>query len=322
MTTNTISEHPFPPFEQRALAGRVALVAGATRGAGRAIAVSLARAGAHVWCTGRSTAGRPSDYGRPETLDGTLALIAEHGGRAEAHVCDHLDPDQVRALVERIDAVHGRLDILVDDIGGEAYMSRGESFWQRDLEAGMRQLRTGLITHVITAHAALPLLTRRPGGLVVDITDGTEEYNGTHFRDSVWLDLTKTAVSRFAFGLGHELRAAGATAVAITPGWLRSELMLEAFSTTEETWWADSLDADRDLPPADFAISESPHLLGRAVTALAADPDRGRFTTRTVSTFALARHYGFSDTDGSRPDSWGYIAAKEKHGRADPEAFR
>lgn len=320
--TTTGTARPFAPFEQRSLTGRVALVAGATRGAGRAIALDLARAGAFVWCTGRSTAGRPSDYGRAETIEGTAALIRESGGSAEAIVCDHLRPDQIRTVVDRIAEVHGRLDILVDDIGGEAYVTWGEKFWQRDFEAGMRLLRAGLLTHLHTAHAALPLLTRGPDGLVVEITDGTKEHNDSHFRESVWLDLTKTAVSRFAFALGHELGESGATAVALTPGWLRSEMMLDGFKTSEETWMADSLDSERELPPADFAISETPHFLARAVVALAADPDRSRFTTRTMSSFELADIYGFADLDGSRPDSWGYIAAKEEHGRADVAAFR
>lgn len=320
MTTH--HDSPFSHFAEQSLAGRVAWVVGATRGAGRAIALDLARAGAFVWCTGRSTSAKPSDYGRAETIDGTAALIRQAGGNAEAIVCDHGYPDQIGRVVDRIDDEHGRLDILVDDIGGEAYVSWGEKFWESDFEAGMRLIRAGLLTHLATAHAALPLVTSTPGGLVVEITDGTKDYNDTHFRDSVWLDLTKTAVSRFAFALGHELRKAGTTAVAITPGWLRSEMMLDGFSTSEETWMGDALDPERELPPVDFAISESPHLLGRSVVALAADPDRNRFTTRTLSSFALASTYGFDDVDGSRPDSWGYMTAREEHGQADANGFR
>lgn len=295
----------------RPLEGRIALVAGATRGAGRAIARELARSGAFVWCTGRSTRSNPSDYGRGETIDETAELITSEGGQAEALVCDHLDRAQVDEVVSTIDARHGRLDILVNDIGGEAYVDWGEKFWTTDFDAEMRLFRAGLLTHLNTAHAALPLLVRESGGLHIEITDGTQDFNDTHYRESIYLDLTKTAVSRLAFGLGHELAEAGGTAVAVTPGWLRSEMMLELFDTSEETWSADALDPERSVPPADFAISETPHLLGRTVAALAADPDRHRFNTRTLSTHELGRVYGISDIDGSLPDAWAFIGAKE-----------
>ena len=312
----------FAPFSQRALNGKVALVAGATRGAGRAIARDLARAGAFVHCTGRSTRGRPSDYGRTETIEDTAALITDEGGQAEAHVCDHLDPARISQVIDQIDTDHGRLDIIVNDIGGEAYVEWGTPFWETELDTEMRLFRAGLLTHLHTAHAALPLLTRNPGGLHIEITDGTAEFNASHYRENIFLDLTKTAVSRLAFGLGHELDKVEATAVAITPGWLRSEMMLDHFSTTEDDWMRDSLDETRTEPPRDFAISETPHLLGRSVVALAADPDRHSFNSTTQGTRGLAVHYGFNDLDGSRPDSWSFIAALENDPAADPREFR
>ncbi|WP_339391647.1 SDR family oxidoreductase [Brevibacterium metallidurans] len=324
-TTNpepTESLQPDAPRTDRPLTGKTAVVAGATRGAGRAIALDLAAAGAFVWCTGRSSADRPSDYGRPETIEGTLDLIREAGGDGEAVVCDHLVDADLAALAGRIQAVSGAIDILVNDIGGEAYVSWGEKLWTADPAAGRRLFDAGLLTHLSTARTLLPLLISRPGGLHIEITDGTSEYNTTHFREAVWLDLTKTAVSRLAFGLSHELADSGATAVALTPGWLRSEMMLEGFDTREDTWMADSLDPAREVPPVDFAISETPHLLGRGIVALAADPDRNRFTGQTLSSFALAETYDLRDVDGTRPDAWGFLAAKETDPHADPRAFR
>ncbi|WP_249356361.1 SDR family oxidoreductase [Brevibacterium sp. 2SA] len=323
MTHSSPSTRPEPtPLDSRPLAGRTALVAGATRGAGRVIARELAAAGAFVWCTGRSTAGRPSDYGRPETIDGTVELIRAAGGEGQAVVCDHLDEESLSALAERVEAEGRGLDILVGDIGGEAYVSWGQPLWEADAVQGRRLLETGLLSHVLTARALLPLLTRTPGGLHLEITDGTSDYNATHFRESIWLDLTKTAISRFAFGLSHELGPVGATAVALTPGWLRSEMMLEGFATSEEAWLSDALDESNEATPRDFAISETPHLIGRGIAALAADPDRHRFTGRTLSSFDLAVTYDLTDLDGSRPDVWGFLAAKEDDPCVDPMTFR
>ncbi|MFD3853612.1 SDR family oxidoreductase [Brevibacterium sp. NPDC058608] len=317
------STRPAPTrLDSRPLAGRTALVAGATRGAGRAIAREFAAAGAFVWCTGRSTAGAPSDYGRPETIEETVDLIRAAGGEGQAVVCDHLDEESLSALAEQVEAEGRGLDILVGDIGGEAYVSWGQPLWEGDGAQGRRLLETGLLSHLLTARALLPLLTRTPGGLHIEITDGTSAYNATHFRESIWLDLTKTAISRFAFGLSHELAPVGATAVALTPGWLRSEMMLEGFATTEETWLTDALDESNEAAPRDFAISETPHLIGRGIAALAADPDRHRFTGLTLSSFDLAGTYDLTDLDGSRPDSWGYLAAKEDDPSADPMTFR
>ncbi|GAA1542601.1 SDR family oxidoreductase [Brevibacterium picturae] len=323
MTSHNGSGAPeFIPFIDRSLTGRVAFVAGATRGAGRAIARDLARAGAYVYCTGRSTSARPSDYGRVETIDGTAELIRDEGGQGEALVCDHLQPEEIAEVVGRIDDEQGRLDIMVNDIGGEAYVDWGRKFWTTDFDVEMRLVKAGLLTHLNTAHAALPLLTRSPGGLHIEITDGTHEFNETHYRESIYLDLTKTAVSRLAFGLGHELADSECTAVAISPGWLRSEMMLDLFDTDEQTWMKDALDATRETPPADFAISETPHLLGRTVVALAADPDRHRFNTTTQSSNGLADIYDVDDIDGSRPDSWAFMAVKERDSGADARDYR
>ncbi|GAA4884385.1 SDR family oxidoreductase [Kitasatospora terrestris] len=300
------------------LEGRVALVAGATRGAGRGIAVELGAAGATVYVTGRSTVGRRSEYDRPETIEETAELVTAAGGKGVALPADHLDPAQVRAVVERIDAEQGRLDVLVNDIwGGEKLFGWDVPVWEHDLDDGLRLLRLAVDTHAITSHFALPLLLRRPGGLVVEMTDGTAEYNGSRYRNSFFYDLAKTAVLRMAFSLGHELGPRGATAVALTPGWMRSELMLEAFGVTEETW----REALADQPH--FAISETPRYVGRAVAALAADPEVARYNGTSLSSGALAREYGFTDLDGSRPDAWRYLVEVQDKGLpADPTGYR
>ena len=298
------------------LGDRIVLVAGATRGAGRGIAVALGAAGATVYCSGRSTRSERSDYDRPETIEETAELVTAAGGTGIACVTDHLDPVQVRALAERIEAEHGRLDILVNDIGGEHYVDFGRRLWEYDLDRGLRLLRAGLESHLITSHHVLGMLTRRPGGLVVEITDGANDYNTTRFRETVFMDLTKTAVNRLAFGQGHELAPLGCCAVAVSPGWLRSEMMLDVFGVTEENW----LDVTRRPPvdgepdPADFGISETPTMIGRALAALAADPDRQRWNQQSVTSFQLAEHYGTTDVDGSRPDAWGYIVDVRERG--------
>lgn len=293
------------------LTGRIALVTGATRGAGRAISRELAAAGAHVYCTGRSTRTQASDYGRSETIEDTAALIADAGGTATAVAVDHRDRPQVESLIARIESEQGRLDILVNDIGGEAYVDFDLPLWSYDWEQGMKLFDTGFMTHLITSHAALGLLSRTPGGLVVEITDGTREFNAQQYRSTVFLDLTKTAVDRLAFAEGHDLKARGGTAVSVTPGWLRSEMMLEGFGVTEENWRA-AAEANRGrddaVPPYDFVISETPALLARGIAALAADPQREEWNTRSTSSFELAQHYGRYDVDGSRPDAWSFIA--------------
>jgi NAD(P)-dependent dehydrogenase (short-subunit alcohol dehydrogenase family) len=307
------------------LTDRIALVAGATRGAGRGIAVALGAAGATVWCSGRSTRENRSDYDRPETIEETAELVTAAGGTGIACPTDHLDPDQVRALVGRIESEHGRLDVLVNDIGGEAYVDFGKKVWEYDLDRGLRLLRAGLESHVITSHAALGLLGRRPGGLVVEVTDGTADFNATRYRESVFMDLAKTGVSRLAFGEGHELAELGCCAVAVTPGWLRSEMMLDTFGVTEQTWRDAVLprEGDRGGAPRGFLTSETPAVIGRGVVALAADPDRQQWNRRSVSSFELAEHYGITDVDGSRPDAWRWIVeVEEQGGSADPESYR
>lgn len=293
--------------ETKPLHGRICLVAGATRGAGRAIAVQLGAAGATVYVTGRTTREKVSEVGRAtETIEETAELVTAAGGEGVAVPTDHLEPGQVRALVDRIDRDHGRLDVLVNDVwGGEHLVVFGKKTWENDLAGGLRMLELGVRTHAITSHLALPLLIREPGGLVVEVTDGTAAYNATRFRENLYYDLTKNAPIRMAFGLAKELEEYGATAVAVTPGWLRSEQMLAAFGVTEENW----RDATAKLP--DFAVSESPVYVGRAVAALAADPDRRRWTGQSLSSGGLAKEYGFTDADGSRPDAWGFIVAGE-----------
>jgi NAD(P)-dependent dehydrogenase (short-subunit alcohol dehydrogenase family) len=232
------------------LTGKVALVAGATRGAGRAIVVELARAGATVYATGRSTRSAPSEYNRPETIEETGELMEAAGGTGVALRVDHLDPGQVAALVRRIDADHGRLDVLVNDIwGGEKLFQWDARLWEHDLDKGLRLLRLAVDTHLVTSHHALPLLIRRPGGLVVEMTDGTADYNARNYRVNAFYDLAKSAVLRLAWSQGHELAGFGYTAVALTPGRMRSEMMLEVYGVTEANW--------RDVP-GHFGISETP----------------------------------------------------------------
>ncbi|SPF06921.1 SDR family oxidoreductase [Streptomyces sp. MA5143a] len=284
------------------LDGKVALVAGASRGAGRGIAVELGAAGATVYVTGRSTRQRRSEYDRPETIEDTADLVTEAGGQGIAVPTDHLEPAQVKALVDRIDKEQGRLDVLVNDIwGGEKLFDWEAPVWEHDLDNGLRLLRLAVDTHAITSHHALPLLLRHPGGLVVEMTDGTADYNRDTYRVSFFYDLAKAAVLRMAFALGHELGPRGATAVALTPGWLRSEMMLDIYGVTEDNW-RDALDT---VPH--FAISETPRYVGRAVAALAADPDVARHNGTSLSSGGLAQVYGFTDLDGSRPDAWRYL---------------
>jgi NAD(P)-dependent dehydrogenase (short-subunit alcohol dehydrogenase family) len=300
------------------LTGTVALVAGATRGAGRGIAVELGAAGATVWCTGRSTRERRSEYDRPETIEETAELVTAAGGRGIAVAVDHLVPAEVAALVERIDTESGRLDVLVNDIwGGERLFEWDTPLWEHDLAAGLRLLRLGVDTHLITSATALPLLIRRPSGLVVEMTDGTADYNAVNYRNSAFYDLVKASVIRLAFSQAHELRPHRGTAVALTPGWLRSEMMLDGFGVTEGTW----RDATVDQPH--FCISESPAYVGRAVAALAADPDRARWSGESLSSGQLAGVYGFTDVDGTRPDCWRYLREVVDAGRpAGDEGYR
>jgi NAD(P)-dependent dehydrogenase (short-subunit alcohol dehydrogenase family) len=284
------------------LAGKIALVAGATRGGGRGIAVALGEAGATVYATGRSTRARRSEVDRPETIEETAELVTAAGGEGIAACVDHLDPEQVRGLVERIDSEQGRLDVLVNDIWGSEHLFEfDKTIWEHDLENGLRLLRLAIDTHLITGHHALPLLLRNPGGLVVEVTDGTAEYNATHYRNSAFYDLAKTSVIRLAWVLAQELGPRGGTVVSLTPGWLRSEAMLDIYGVSEDNW----RDGTKRSPH--FCISESPLLVGRAVAALAGDPDVSRWNGESLSSGQLAQVYGFTDVDGTRPDCWRYM---------------
>ena len=292
------------------LRGKVALVAGGTRGAGRGIAVELGAAGATVYVTGRTTRDHRSEYARPETIEQTAELVTAAGGIGVAVRVDHLVADEVEKLIDRIRAEQGRLDILVNDVwGGENLNQWNKPVWEHDLQNGLRMLTLGVHTHLITAHFALPLVIEHPGGLLVEVTDGTAEYNAEHYRINPFYDLAKVAVTRMAWAHARDLAPHDATAVSITPGWLRSEMMLEAFGVTEDNW----RDATTRVPH--FVISETPRFVGRAVAALAADPDRARWNGQSVSSGDLAKIYGFTDVDGSRPDAWRYVREVQDAGK-------
>ena len=305
---------------------KVALVAGATRGAGRAIAIELARSGFFVYATGRSSrVSGPSEIARPETIEETAELIEGAGGAGAGLVVDHEDPAAVAGLVDGIERDHGRLDVLVNDIfGGDRYMEWDKPLWEHDWPGGLRMLQMGVHTHLITCRAAIPLMLRTAEsnatrGLVVEMTDGTSEANA-EFRRNVgfYYDLVKANVERIVKGLAAELEPTPLTAVGVTPGWLRSEKMLENFGVAEENW----RDACRERPG--FAISESPAYVARGVAALAGAADADRWAGRVVGSRELADAYGLTDTDGSKPDCWGYLAAYgwDRHDGFGVEEFR
>jgi NAD(P)-dependent dehydrogenase (short-subunit alcohol dehydrogenase family) len=300
------------------LQGKVALVAGGSRGAGRGIATELGAAGATVYVTGRTTRDHQSEYQRPETIEETAEAIDALGGKGIAVRVDHLVSDEVRALVARIRKDEGRLDILVNDIwGGEKLFEWNKPVWDHDLDNGLKMLRLSIDTHLITAHHALPLMIEKPGGLLVEVTDGTAEYNAVNYRLSPFYDLCKSAVLRMAWAHARDLAPHGATSVAITPGWLRSEMMLEHFGVTEANW----RDALENVPH--FAISETPRFVGRAVAALAADPELARWNGQSLSSGGLAQVYGFTDLDGSRPNAWPYVVEVQDAGKpADTTGYR
>jgi NAD(P)-dependent dehydrogenase (short-subunit alcohol dehydrogenase family) len=299
--------------DERVLAGRVAVVAGATRGAGRGIAVALGEAGATVVCTGRSSVTRTlvSDYDRPETIEETAQQVTDAGGVGIALPTDHLDIAAVSGLAERLRLDYGGIDILVNDIWGAEILKGSPRTWNRpiwehDLDDGLRILALGVDTHLITSHRLLPLLAAKPGGLLVEVTDGTAEYNAHHYRISAFYDLAKVSINRLAFSLGQDLVEFGCTAVSVTPGWLRSEMMLDNYRVSEDRW-QEAMNPERTdgpvAPPA-FAESETPRFLGRGVAALAADPARARWNQLSVSSAELSRVYGFTDVDGRCPDAW------------------
>ena len=300
-----------------ALAGKVALVAGATRGAGRGIAVQLGAQGATVYCTGRTTAEQRSEMNRPETIEETAALVDAVGGRGIPVQVDHLVAEQVRALVARIEREQGALHLLVNDIFGATKIEWNKPVWESDLDYGLRLLRLAIDTHAITSHFAIPLLLETPGGLVVEVNDGTANYNDKTYRNSFFYDLAKAGVQRMGFALAHDLAPRGGTALTLTPGWLRSEAMLQAFGVTEANW----RDATKFQPH--FAISETPAFVGRAVAALAQDPQVSRWNGQSLSSGQLAKVYGFTDLDGSQPDAWRYLVEVQDVGKpADTTGYR
>jgi NAD(P)-dependent dehydrogenase (short-subunit alcohol dehydrogenase family) len=300
------------------LQGKVALVAGATRGAGRGIAVELGAAGATVYVTGRTTRSQPSELNRPETIEETAELVERAGGRAIAVQVDHLDPHQVQAVVARIEREHGRLDVLVNDAwGGDYLIEWNVPVWKHSLEKGLRMLRLSIDTHVITSHFALGLLVKNRGGLVVEVTDGTADYNDTNYRLSVFYDVAKTSVIRMAWAQAKELEPFHCIAVAVTPGWMRSEQMLDNYGVTEANW----TDAIKKQPH--FVITETPRFVGRAVAHLAADPQVARWNGQSLSSGQLAKIYGFTDLDGSQPDCWRYVREVQDAGKpADATGYR
>jgi NAD(P)-dependent dehydrogenase (short-subunit alcohol dehydrogenase family) len=300
------------------LESKVALVAGATRGAGRGIAVELGAAGATVYCTGRSTRTQASELNRPETIEETAELVQRAGGRGIAVQVDHLAPMQVQALIARIEREQGRLDILVNDVWGADFLIEWNvPVWKHSLENGLRMLRLAIDTHIITSHFALPLLIKNPAGLVVEMTDGTAEYNNTNYRLSLFYDLAKTSVMRMAWGQAKELRPHRCTAVALTPGWLRSEQMLDNYGVSEANW------RDAIAKQPHFVITETPRYVGRAVAHLAADLDVERWSGQSLSSGQLAKIYGFTDLDGSQPDAWRYVVEVQDAGKpADATGYR
>ncbi|HEU5163635.1 MAG TPA: SDR family oxidoreductase [Thermoanaerobaculia bacterium] len=270
----------------RPLEGKVAVVAGATRGAGRGIATALGEAGATVWCTGRSVAGHPGMKNRAETIDQTAEIVTARGGRGIAAQVDHTFPEQVERLFECV----GEFDILVNDIwGGDELTAWGKKLWETDLQDGLTMIDRAIKTHIITSYHGIPRM--RPGGLIVEITDG----DGYFYRGNFFYDLVKTTVIRMAFALSQELIGRDITAVAVTPGFLRSEWMLDQFGVTEANW----RDAARKMES--FIASETPLFVGRAVAALAADPDVAKKNGRVFASWDLGDEYGFTDADGSRP---------------------
>jgi len=301
------------------LKGKVALVAGATRGAGRGIAVELGAAGATVYCTGRTTRTQRSEYNRPETIEETAELVQDAGGQGIAVPVDHLDPAQVQALVARIEREQGRLDIVVNVAWGADFLIEWNvPVWEHSLSRGLRMLRLAIDTHIVTSHFALPLLIKNPGGLVVEMTDGTAEYNNANYRLSLFYDLAKTSVIRIAWAQAQELRSHQCTAVALTPGWLRSEMMLDAYGVSEANW------RDAIAKQPHFVITEkTPRYVGRAVAHLAGDSDVARCSGQSLSSGQLAKVYGFTDLDGSQPDAWRYVVEVQDAGKpADATGYR
>ncbi len=305
------------------LSGKIALVAGATRGAGRGIAIALGEAGATVYCTGRSSRkriqGKPPTPGRPETIEETAELVTAAGGHGIAVRTDHTEPADVRKLVARIKRRHKHLDILVNDVwGGDALTEFGKPFWKVNLDNGLRMLKQAIHSHIITSHFAVPLMLGRRGAIIFEITDGDAFY----YRGNIFYDLVKISVIRLAFAMARELRKRDIVSVALTPGFLRSEAVLDHFGVKEANWKdvgknkkknSRANSKDQNDSADDFMVSESPRFVGRAVVALAADPLVKKKTGRVFSSWALAREYGYTDLDGTQPHWRNH--AKKKYGK-------
>ncbi|MCA9741695.1 MAG: SDR family NAD(P)-dependent oxidoreductase [Deferribacteres bacterium] len=297
-------EKPIDPL----LKNTVAVVAGATRGAGRGIACMLGAAGATVYCTGRSVRGKPASGQRPETIEETAEHVTERGGVGYFAQVDHTDEKQVQAFFERVKAEQGRLDLLVNDIwGGDALTEWGKPFWQLSIEQGKLMLDRAVMAHIITSRYGVPLMLPQRRGLVIEVTDGDVEIN-RHYRGNLFYDLAKISAMRLAMAMSQELRDHHIAALAITPGFLRSEAMLEHFSVNEDNWQ----DAAKIDPY--FAESESPFYVGRAVAALAADSNILQKSGGAFSSWQLAEEYGFTDIDGRTPN-FGRLMAEKSHER-------
>jgi NAD(P)-dependent dehydrogenase (short-subunit alcohol dehydrogenase family) len=271
-----------------------------------------------VYCTGRTTRTQRSELNRPETIEETAERVQQAGGQGIGVQVDHLDPAQVRALVARIEREQGRLDILVNDVWGADFLIEWNvPVWEHSLEHGLRMLRLAVDTHIITSHFALPLLIKNPGGLLVEMTDGTAEYNNANYRLSLFYDLAKTSVIRIAWALAQELRRHQCTAVALTPGWMRSEQMLDNYGVSEANW------RDATAKQPHFVITETPRFVGRAVAHLAGDLEVARWNGQSLSSGQLAKVYGFTDLDGSQPDAWRYVREVQDAGKpADATGYR
>jgi NAD(P)-dependent dehydrogenase (short-subunit alcohol dehydrogenase family) len=293
-------------FAMKSLEGKVAVVAGATRGAGRGIACMLGEAGAIVYCTGRSTRGRPNMTGplagRPENIDETAEMVEARGGVGVPVRTDHSDESQVEALFKRVDKERGRLDVLVNDIS-EGVRHEWKPFWKLSTEKGLLALRQGVDTHIITTRHAAPLMVKRKGGLVVEIGDG----DGLYHRGNLFYDLVKITVSRLAYAWAEELHQHRVAALAVTPGFMRTETVLETFGATEENW-REVAETNQKARGYGFAGSESPFFVGRAVAALAADKDVMKKSGGLYSSWGLSEEYGFTDVDGARPHWWSYFS--------------
>jgi len=292
------------------LKGRIALVAGATRGAGRGIAVELGHAGATVYVTGRTTRESRSPMNRPETIEETAELVDAAGGAGVPVRVDHSRPDEVAALIDRIASEHDRLDLLVNDVwGGDPMIDWEARFWEHSLADGIAAMRQAIETHLITSWHAVPLMLRGDGGLVIEVNDGTGDEG---YRENLFYDLAKYGVLRLATAEAEELRGTPVTVVCLSPGFLRSEAMLDHFGVTEETW---RQGGERDRH---FLQSETPRYIGRAVAALAADPEVSARHGEALTTGDLSRRYGFTDVDGQRPDFHRYYAELLASQGADP----